>query len=446
MSNNQKVVYPLDELRYNIDELIKRKIFNTLLRDINSEFEKKGLDSKSLQLLLNDEDKTASSLNEYEIIAISKIVYKRIKDDKFDVNRYFGEVILSKYEDYERKDVYLDRLVFKDFRKINDFEYRGQISYKDLCEYFENNLIIYNYETQRSPKYREIGSVNGKSKVLKIQNVNEDTVRQIADSILRNEFEDTEIVLNCEVIEGRKQRFKFIEKYKEVKFIGDILIETDYDDNSPFKTRVTIPDGYHRLRGILLACTEYYRDTGSWLEGQIGVRLVRASKERAKRIVYQTFLRSPDKLEWVEALKEDDYTKFVDEIVKQSKYLTIENTLKEVEVNNKLTSKLLLVDVIKRTGIEVNDVSSLVYTSEMIAKNFDVLYDRLKDRFKINPQIVAIYVYLAYLSGKEFSNLFKNIDIISDSEKFGAMCRKNVNMNKFMDLIDNLLKGEGDNE
>lgn len=444
--SNEKIIYPIDDLRYEIDELIKRKEFGNILRGVSAEFEKKGLDTKSLQLLLNKEDKTASSLDEYELIAISKIANIELEDKRFDPSKYFGEIKLLQYEAYKREDIKLDKILLKDFRKINDFEYRGQISYKDLCEYFENNLIVYSHDTQRSPKYREIGSVNGKTKKLKVQNVNEDTVRSIADSILKNEFEDTEIVLNCEVIDGKTQRFKPIKKYKDVDFIFDIIIEVDYDLNSPSTTKITIPDGYHRLRGILLACTEYYGKTGRQLEGEIGVRLVRADKERAKRIVYQTFLRSPDKIEWVNILKEDDYTKFVDEIVKKSKSLSIENTIEETEANNKLTSKSLLVDIVKRTDIEVNNISSIVKTSKMMADNFDIIYEELKEKVKINPFSVATMVYLAYLSGKDYSVLYENIERVSNSDKFETMCRKNVNMDNFIKLTNELVKGVENNE
>lgn len=445
MNNEQKVVYPIDDLRYEIDELIKRKEFNSILREISAEFERKGLDTKSLQLLLNDEDKTASSLNDYELIAISSVAYKQLGKTKYDPSNYFGEVVLLQYDNYERKDIKIDKIVLKDFRKINDFEYRGQISYKDLREYFENNLIVYNHDTQRSPKYRSIGSVNGKSKMLKVQNVNEDTVRSIADSILKNEFEDTEIVLNCEVIEGKKQRFKFIPKYG-LDFLGDIVVEVDYDQNSPSTTKVTIPDGYHRLRGILLACTEYYGETGSQLEGEIGVKFVRVNKERAKRIVYQTFLRSPDKIEWVETLKEDDYTKFVDMIVKQSKSLTIENTTEEAIANNKLTSKSLLVEVIKYTDIEVNNISSIVNTSKFIAENFDIMYNELNEKIKINPTSVACLVYVAYLSGKDYTILFNNIERVLNSENFENISRKNSSLEKAIKLSNNMVLGVGENE
>lgn len=446
MNNEQKVVYPLDDLRFEIDELIKKKEINSILRDISAEFERKGLDTKSLQLLLNEEDKTASSLDDYELIAISSIAYRKLEEPKYNPEKYFGEMKIEEYKDYKRIDIEIDRIVLKDFRKINEFEYRGQISYKDLCEYFNNNLIVYNHDTQRSPKFRNIGSVNGKSKTLKVQNVNEDTVRSIADTILRNEFEDTEIVLNCQVIDGKKQRFKFINKYKEVDFIGDIVIEVDYDKTSPSMTKVTIPDGYHRLRGILLACTEYYAETGMQLEGEIGVRLVRASRERARRIVYQTFLRSPDKLEWVEALKDDDYTKFVDMIVKQSKELTIENTLEETIANNKLTSKMLLVDTIKRTDIEVNNISSIVKNSKMIAQNFDIIYKEIKEKVKINPNSVASLIYLAYVSGDDYITLYNNMEKLTITYKFYDMCDNNASADKLIDLISNLVKEADNNE
>lgn len=441
----QKVVYPLDTLRVAIDKIIRKKIFKDVLwRDINEEFEKKGLNSKSLQLLLDDDKKSASDLKNYELIAFSKIAYKKLEKEEFDPKRYFGDTVLISYESNVEKKEFINKIILRNFIKIDEFNYRGQISYRELYDYLNNDLIIYDHNAQRSPKYREVGSKNGKTQKLKVVNLNMETVEDIADAILDEVFEDSEIILNCEMLDEKTQKFKFIDKHEDV--FGDILIEPDYDLESNETTWLTIPDGYHRCRGIILAMNRYYAKEGVWLDGSIGVRLVRATKERAKRIVYQTFLRSPDEPEWVNTLDENDYTKFVDMIVKNSKRLSIENTVEEAEINEKLTSKSLLVDIFKKTDIEVNDTSKAFFKAKSIAKNFDIIYDTIKNEVvKINPYSIAGYIYISYLVREDMSKLFDTLEFVKFNERFNNMCRKNVNINNFTNLIDELISEVIDN-
>ncbi|MBS5307713.1 hypothetical protein [Clostridium sp.] len=467
MKKEQKVVYPIDLLRLEVDKVVEKQMLRgDLWREINNEFERKGLDSRSLLLLLDDDKKTASDLTDYELIAFSKVAYDKLKWKELNPKRYFGDVTLVNYENYFRTEKIIDVVELENFKKVDDFEYKGQISYKQIYDYMNNNLLIYDHEAQRSPKYREIGSKNGKAQKLKVVNINEKSVESIADSILSNNFEDSEIVLNCELIKGKKQKFDFneISLYKEListlsntfnkeeKTIenivkkdlenigqGNIVIEPNYDMNSDFTTWVSITDGYHRCKGIILAMTRHYEKTGEWLDRSIGVKLVRATKERAKRIVHQTFLRSADEPEWVNALAEDDYTKFVDLLVKQSKRLTIENTIEEAEINDKLTSKSLLTDIIKNTGIAVNDSSEALFKAMDISKNFDLMYDySIKKGVELNPYKVGAYIYIAY-EIDDVNTILRVLEKLEDDEKFIKMCNKFKNTNDFIEYLEEVI-------
>lgn len=467
MGKEQKVVYPVDLLKLEIDKVISGQMLRgDLWREINNEFRRKGLDLRSLQLLLDDDKKTASDLTDYELIAFSKIAYDKLKWKELNPKRYFGDLALVNYENYFRTEKIIDIIKLGNFKKINEFEYRGQVSYKQVYDYMINNLFIYDHDAQRSPKYREVGSKNGKSQKIKVVNINEKSVEDIANAILENKFEDTEIVLNCEMIKGKKQQFDFdefdlynnlISKLSEVfkkstddikdiigkqlKDInqGNITIKPNYDINDTNTTWVSVTDGYHRCKAIVLALTRHYEKTGEWLEGSIGVRLVRATKDRAKRIVHQTFLRNQDELEWVNTLADDDYTKFVDMIVKESKRLIIDNTTEEAEINNKLTSKSILIDIIKRTRIAVNDSSEALFKALDIAKNFDLIYDySVKKGIKLNPHKVGCYIYIG-CEVEEASNVIKIVEKLEDDEVFIRMCRKNANINNLIKHLEEVI-------
>lgn len=438
---NPKVVYSIDDLRLAINRVFDEKLFKgDLVRRVSEEFEKKGLDSRVFQLLMNDQI-NISNLKDYELIAISKVLYNELKSETLNPKKYFGDNLLVNYENKIKIEEKIDFIELKNFIKIDDFNFRGQIDYKDIYTHLNYNNFFYDHEAQRSPKYRTVGSKSGKGKKLRVENLNIQAVEQIADSILEGKFEDSEIILNCEMIQGKKQRFKFINKYENI--LGDIVIKPDYDIESKTTTWVSITDGFHRCKGIVLAVSKHLEQTGKMLEGSIGVRLVRADKDRAKRIVHQTFMRASDEPEWINALVDDDYSKFVDLVLKASKRLTVENTVEEAENNDKLTSKSLLIDTVRKMKIAVNDESEAYFKSIDIAKNFDLIFDiSNKLGIKMTPYKAIAYFYLAY---KMIGNNLDFMDILNkleDNKQFINMAKKIDNLNKMINVIDEVIISE----
>lgn len=439
MGKEQKVVYSIDLLKVEIDKIVNKQMLRgNLWREIDNEFERKGLNKNSLRLLLDDDKQTADDLNDYELIAFSKIAYEKLKWKELNPSRYFGDLTMINYNNYYGEtDKIIDTVELRNFIRIDDFNYRGQITYKQIYDYVNSKLLIYSHDAQRSPKYRKIGSKEGKSQMLKTINVNETVVEEICNSILEGNFEDTEIILNCEIVKGKTQQFIFTPKYKNI--LGDIIIKPNYNMDDKTTTWINVADGWHRRNAIVLAVSRHYEKTGEWLEGSIGVRLVRANKERAKRIVHQTFLRSSDEMEWVNALAENDYTVFVDMVVKESKRLTIGNTLEEAEINKKLTSKSLLVDITKKTNIAVNDTSDATFTSIEMAKRFDLMYDySAKKGVLLNPYKVGAYFYIAHKI-EDVSKLIRLIELLEDNEEFITICKKHTGINNFVNLIEEVI-------
>ena len=207
-------------------------------------------------------------------------------------------------------------------------------------------------------------------------------------------------------------------------------------------TWVSITDGFHRCKGIVKAVSDHLEKTGEYLEGSIGVRLVRVDKERAKRIVHQTFLRSTDEPEWTKSLSDDDYSKFVDTVVDLSRYLTIDNTIEFAQMNNKLTSKALLIDLVKKMNIEVNNDGEVFTKGKKIAKNFDLIYSIARNNnIEINPYKIAQYFYFAYIFEIDMDVEYI-IQSMEKSEKLKSMYRKNMSVNKFIESINEVINNE----
>ena len=432
----------IENLYIQLKKVLRKDIssMNKVLREVNSEYEKKGMNINKINMFLNDQIEV-DQLDDYDLIVLCKHFYKLGFED-FDPKNFFGELKIANYESYINIEEPVTKIVLNDFRKINDFEYRGQISYKQIHQGLDNSMFFYDHESQRSPHYKNVGSKNGSVALsLRTQNLNNKSVNDIANAVLAGTFEDTELVFNCEMLSGkRKQEFRFIPKYEDI--LGDIIITPNYDTEADNTTWVSIIDGFHRCKGIALAVNKHLEKTGEYLEGSIGLRLVRADKERAKRIVYQTFLRSADEPEWVESLKTSDYTTFVDMVVKESRILTIDNTIDLAKINKKLTSKGLLVDLVKKMDIKVNDTLERYYKSKEIAEHFDLLYSVADNMgVKFNPYKVAEYFYVAFIF-KIGMDLEETIIKLEDSEKIKNMYRKSISINQFIKAIDEVVLNE----
>lgn len=435
-SANPKVIHSLDELRLVIDRMFKEKHFKgDLLREVTQEFEKKGLNIKTIQLLLN-EQLNLTSLTENELIAICKVAQDNLGWKDLNPKLYFSEVTLAQYENKVKVEEKVDVVELKNFIKIDKFDYRGQIEYKDIYKHLNNNNFFYSHEAQRSPKFRSVGSKNGKGKKLRVENLNTKAVNDIATAILENKFEDSEIILNCEIIDGKEAMFKFIPKYEDV--LGDIVIKINYDMESENTTWISITDGFHRCKAIVLAVSRHLEETGEMLEGSIGVRLVLADKERAKRIVHQTFLRSADEPEWIEALVKNDYSDFVDLVGKNSRRLTYGNTIEVAEATNKLTSKALLIDTSKKMNIEFNKLSQAHSKAKEVAKNFDLMYDVSQEMgIKMTSYRAIGYYYLAYKCAiNKDLDVIELVEKLEDNSEFVAMSKNIKNLNKYIEVID----------
>ena len=440
MSANPKVIHSLDELRLVIDRMFREKNFKgDLLREVNQEFERKGLNSKTIQLLLN-EQMNIVNLSEYELIAICKISYNKLNWKDLNPKLYFSEVSLAKYENKVKVEETGTNVVeLTNFLKVDRFNYRGQIEYKDIYKHLNNFNFFYDHEAQRSPKYRTVGSKNGRGSKLRVENLNSKAIEDIANAILEKKFEDSEIILNCEIIDGKDAMFKFIPKYEDV--LGDIVIKINYDMESDNTTWISITDGFHRCKAIVLAVSKHLKETGEMLEGSIGVRLVLADKERAKRIVHQTFLRSSDEPEWVEALAKNDYSDFVDLVLENSKRLTFANTVEDAEVNGKLTSKALLIEATKKMNIEFNKLSQSNKMSKAIAKNFDLAYDVAKElNVKTTAYGVIGYYYLAYICAmNEELDVVELVEKLEDNSEFVKYSKSFRDLNKYINVMEGVV-------
>lgn len=436
-----------------IESLVVEEVNNSEFRQyINTIFYEKKLNNNVVSCLFNN-SREMKSFRTIEQIAIAKACYEyKEKSDSYDYKKYFSKSEIDSFEDYEGLDEESNIMEFNNFLKVDDNLYRGNKSYIDIASYYERMLYIYNVDTQRANSFKKIAG-----KMIRKPSVDKKTVNSIRESILSGTFEDTEIILNVRLVEGKSPRFEFIPKYDDV--LGDILIEPQYTNKEDERyTEVNILDGYHRILAIKSAVDYYYQETGNELEGSIGVKIVFADNERALRIVDQTFKRSSTDKQFLGAIKTNNYTILTDDIIKKSKELrgNVAKTYDECVAFGKITHKYILNKVAEYLEIKSGSINDRNFQSKKYAKLIDEYIDVVKYEFEdddiskfINPNIFAGVIaygkgYFDRNKDVEYDELYNLAAMISnlkseDIKKMRLM-NKNCSIPKIVEFFGGVTK------
>lgn len=452
---------PTKKLDDEIFEVLDKEINNyELLNKLNDIYTKKNLNLKTISCLF-EETKEIDEMTVIEKIAFAEACYEVFKDQgkenwyrKFEVERYFSQQDLMYYDTYIEQKEIIDEMYFENCRKIDDYNYRGIMTGRQVFEYLSNMLLLYNKDTQRASTLTKIGT---KDKWVRKITLNKKSVRDMADKIKAKKFEESEVILNIRLISKDKTpQFEFEESC--IEGIGNILIKPNYDRSSPYTTYCEILDGYHRLSAISLAMQEYYNEKGEWLDVCIGVKFVLADQERALRIVEDTFKRSDTDKKWLKAIQKNDTTKFIDKFIDNSEYLrdNVTNTYEECVAFHKKTYKSLLVDVVNKLDIKVNSISTSNFMSLELAEKIDELMSLIDADIKGNeeykymysPNIYAGYIKAIYLltkkenfTLKDYKTIIEKAKNLSNEElKSLKLNSKNFTFKNVFNLFDDVLE------
>ena len=395
---DNKAMLSVEKLETELLKIIKSQYDNLELKKLLSKkFADKGLNPATVTLVMN-EKKYINQLNDYEKITLAYGCYEVFSSNKYlNPEMYYSDRVVSSYNNYIVEYEKNDAIELKNFQMKNEFEYYGLIPYKKIFDMMSNNLLDYVIDIQRSPTYKTLGKIT-----VPMPTVDNDTVLKIEKAILDDDFEDTQIVLSLLIDEnGEYPKFSFEEKLEN---IGDIVI----DDH------LIINDGMHRCLAICNAVVKHYQEKKTYLDGAISARIVICDKARAKKITSQSFKKALTNVSWLKAIDENDVNRFVDRFIGLSSTLkdNIGMTFEEAKALNKLTYKTLIIDLVNKLGIEVNNKSEVLIRSKKMANCLDTLIDLLKDNNATNKDIYGVNMWAAYIwFAYEMSNREEDIDL-----------------------------------
>ena len=374
------MIRPIEELQTEIRKIILKDFDNyELKRLLNKRYIEKGFNPKDITLLF-DEKKYIEEFDEMKTICISKALYEYYNNnEKLNPKRYYSVPTLEMYKNYIITSEVVDKIKINNVIQINQEEYIGILTYEDIYKYMNASMFCYTLSAQRQPTYKKMGD-----KYVAVPTIDDKAVNSIAETVLKEQLESTQIILSYIIDDTHIPKIKFNPFFEN---IGELIIEEV----------LSIIDGYHRVAGINLGVIKYLAETGKYLNGYITAKILISDLAKARANVVQSFKRASTSEEYLRSITQDDKSNFLDKIINISKTFkdNIALTYEEAKALNKLTYRTLLLDIVDKMSIDFSNMSEVIIKSKKISEQFDILYDFLKDE-DLNINLNGILLWIAY--------------------------------------------------
>ena len=382
-------------------KLKNNKINSSLAKALNEELLKKNINPNLTGLLFNGM-KDIIDLNDNELILLSKVFYNYFKDDNLKPSHYFSDKDLINYET-NIKEHYenINLIELNNVIKINDTSYVAFVGAEMLYNMYESNIIVYNKETQRSPKIR----VLGKNYVVKQISLNKNAVKEIANEMLNETYESDLIIFNVLQLPNNVPNISYDN--------GTLYIKPNLNVEDEDFTCISIVDGFHRLNALVNAVTKLKKDKKEIPESMgLIVKIVVRDIEGAKRIITQSFKRSATDKDFLKSLEVNDYTKLTEAFIKglpDCIRKKIMSTYEEQMYMHGITNKVLIADTLKeilpkeknylynlndinKTADLLNKILSYIL-EEFYEKNFNVF---VEESNLMRKNSIVYLIFIAY--------------------------------------------------
>lgn len=386
---------------------------NKLIMCINKYFTQKGFSVEIVEGLFNGEI-SVNLLTDYYKMALCRAMEEYFCSDvkggvnleqtkinaskgEFKLENYWVETLIHAFDGVTAKKVVVNQILLNGFTRKDRAEWCGYMTYEQIYNYLILSRFYYNYDSQREPTVVSLG----KNKVVVVPTINKESVDSISEAIISGDFEDTQIVLNCRIGDNNVYKLSSYEVFKN----DDVQI-----DNLEIFQKLDVVDGMHRILGISKA-VESSNGNEDILNRKICVRLVVRTVKKCENIITQSFKRGDTGKSYLDSMEVNDYTKFVDDLILETKGLTgkVSKTYGLAVAQESLTYKNLMVDMIKEWEVEVSDLAVYSSTLGKLSKRLtEILYamdkytathkdDKIKNiKLLRNANIFSVYMQTSY--------------------------------------------------
>ncbi len=302
------------------------------------------------------------------IFILANALYNATDESDINPNEFFTEVEIADMKDYmgEEREVIQFPLILENVMELGDNQWSTVVSIQELTSWYNSNLVNYNFETQRDPKYieRRDGSL------IKKPNVNWDSVEDIYEKLIANLFHSNYITLNV-LVNGE----------------DDIAYDPDKKALIIRSGQIDVLDGFHRSLAMLKAIA-----TNKNLNYKTGLMITNFNVQIAN-----DFIRQEDKRNKIDErhIKSKNDENLMNGIV------TMLNTNPKSDMRGKIATDMILIQ--KNIAYTLNDIIS--DTMEIVFKN-DVKTRR--DVNKVGEYLIKFFNEIYGIKYDDFENLKKS--------------------------------------
>jgi hypothetical protein len=314
-----------------------------------------------------------------------------IRPEDFFTPREIEEA--KKYKQENNSDIDLPITLY-DVLQLDYENYLTTIKMSDLMKFYHSGLIVYDFETQRSPSYKK-GRGEG---IVPVPDINLTAVREITEHMLNGTYLPDVMTLN---VFGEDEPISYNPKTKTFIINKESVI--------------SILDGFHRLQAGIRATSE-----NPELPLVMGLAIKTFDTDTARKFFGQINSATPVRKERIAELKQEKLS-----------YISV----KQLQINSDLRGKI-------STGSTTNDFQ---YTTvDILANTIDDVFEPRNtfEAREIGNYLSEFFNYLLGMFPEEFNN--KNsylrhyrmfIGYITFAKQFKD---NNIPLDKIKYLIDNL--------
>lgn len=309
-------------------------------------------------------DRQLSALDPTLLFALSDALYDVTANMSIKPDQWFSAKEIS----YAKKELLNNKesnrimlpIALENVEMVNVDNYITKIRMADLVQWFHSQLIIYDFETQRSAKFK-----TGKNGVVPVPDINLKSVKDIAENMLNGTYLEDMITLNI-----------YSDEVEAVEYNPKTRLLTINE-----QAVISILDGFHRLQGGVRAYA-----TNPELE-QVMILSIRSyDTDTAKKYFGQINTINVVKKERLKELKSQEFSDLVVRDLQQKTDLKgkIASASKISELAGQLTTFDVLSFAIDNVYKPKNRLDAREI-SESLSKFFDYLLGSFVDEFMLNP-------------------------------------------------------------
>ncbi|MEK4207158.1 DNA sulfur modification protein DndB [Paenibacillus sp. FSL R10-2788] len=321
--------------------------------------------------------------------AISPFEYFTIKE----IDQAKGYIKKTKSNNVLELPIILDNVI-----KMSDEEYVTKIDASTLVQMYLSQLIFYDFETQRSPKFKK----HGNNSFIEVPEINKRSVDDISQHMLNGIYLPDTITLNV-----------YSEQVESISYAPKTQILTINEE-----AIISILDGFHRLQGAVKAFS-----VNPELTQQMFLSIRCYDKDTAKRFFGQINTVNIVKPERLKELKSEKYS---DKIVK------------DLQRKSELTGKIASASKVSKIAGQLTTFDTLSYAIEKVFNPTNFIEER-----EIAQYLTDFFGYLIAYYVDEFKDT--KTTYINHPKMFAGYIQiakifknENISLNKLRQYVDEI--------